>query len=46
MLIAVDSTVYSLFQSDFGGNLDADSLNNYIKVFFCQMVNSVSICFK
>ena len=46
MLIAVDSTVYSLFQSDFGGNLDANSSMNYIKVFLCQMVNSVSIYFK
>ena len=44
-LVVLDSSVYSLFQNDFGSNLDSTLLTNYIKIFYCQMVNSVNILF-
>ena len=43
MLIAIDSTVYGLFQDEFGSNIDVGLLTNYIKIFICQVVNSVII---
>lgn len=43
MLIAIDSTVYALFQDEFGSNTEVDLLNNYIQIFICQIINSVII---
>jgi hypothetical protein len=42
-LVVIDNSVYNLFQNDFGSNLDSIALTNYIKVFFCQIVNAVNI---
>jgi hypothetical protein len=44
-LVVIDNSVYSLFKNDFGSNIDSALLNNYIKIFFCQMVNSVTISY-
>jgi Na+/H+ antiporter NhaD/arsenite permease-like protein len=41
LLVVLDSTVYSFFQHNFG-YLGNSTLNDYIKLFFCHVINGVN----